>query len=156
MYNLKKKIQVSLTFLALREACNRGIKRKLEKKGGWGKASYTLELCGASCLEHVAKFTIFLRSSITRENASTPLQKPETANITFLYVECWMAFVDSLIWYFVERHTISSSFNTLGLKIFLDKRGKLYMIKSKKLYGINLITQTGSVRRERWGPGRLG
>lgn len=65
----QKLVKVSMTLLALREAWSRGIKLKVRKIGGRDKTLYVLELYGGvSCLEYLAKFSIFLRSPSACEN----------------------------------------------------------------------------------------
>jgi hypothetical protein len=49
-----------VTFLALREVCNRGIKLKVREKGRL-RENYNLELWRASYLKHEANFSIFLK-----------------------------------------------------------------------------------------------
>lgn len=57
-----------MTLLALRGLEQRD-KTEGGKIGGRDKTLYVLELCGGvSCLEHLAKFSIFLRSPSACEN----------------------------------------------------------------------------------------
>lgn len=70
-----------MTLLTLREAWSRGIKMKVEKTEDLGKTLYTLELCGASCLEDLAKFFIFLGYSLPGKTHRNACVKPEAAEV---------------------------------------------------------------------------